>query len=113
MLRAAIRARADQVVGVPDAVAVGLAEADAAPEHGAIEAQRVDLDGRGEIRVGIAEVQAAAVGLDQLQPAVTQAGERPESQSSGGSLGRGHRPQPTPEKAGSHGGPVNPPTLRA
>ena len=41
----------DQVVAVPDAVAVGLAEADAAAEHRAIEAGRVDLERRREIGV--------------------------------------------------------------
>ena len=35
----------DQVVAVPDAVAVGLAEADGAAEHRPVEARRVDLDG--------------------------------------------------------------------
>jgi hypothetical protein len=105
--------QADQLVAVPDAIPVGLAESDASAEHGAIETQRVDLDGRGEIRIGISEVQATAAWLDQAQPAVPQVGEHPESKCSGGSLGRGHRRQATPEQAGSHGGAVNPPTLRA
>ena len=93
MLRAAIRTSRDEVVAVPDAVPVGLAESDAAAEHGAVEARRVDLDGRGEVRVGISEVQAAAV---RARPGPAgrrrRREKRPESQSPGGSLGRGHRP---------------------
>jgi hypothetical protein len=39
----------DQVVAVPDAVAVGLAETDAPTQHRPVEVRRVDLDRRLEL----------------------------------------------------------------
>ena len=58
-----------RVVRVPDAVAIGLAHADAAAEHGAVEGGGVDLDRGAQLLARVAEGEAPAVGLDQLETA--------------------------------------------
>ena len=57
----------DQVVGLPEAVDVALAEADAAVQRPAPGGRVVDRDGRAQVGVGGAE-GAAAAALDDLDP---------------------------------------------
>src|SRR5262249_59743530 len=100
------------VVAVPEPVAIGLAEADAPAGQRAIEARRPHLEDRREIS-RLAEPEPLAVRFDQLDRPAPQAGEQAEGRSPAGSLGRGHRLQPTMANARSHGIKLNPPTLLA
>src|SRR5262249_29155760 len=100
----------DQVLAIPEPVAIGLAEADAPPEQRSMEARRPHLEGCREI-TGLAEPEAPAVRFDQLDRPAPQAREEAEGGSPAGSLDRGHRLQPTTANAESHGVDLNPPTL--
>ena len=70
----AIRISADQVVGLPEAVDVALAEPDAAVQRPAPGGRVVDADGRVEVGAGLAVGAAAAV-LDDLDLAAAGAAE--------------------------------------
>src|SRR4051812_26200748 len=101
----------DEVLAVPEAVAVCLTQTDAAVEDRAIEASGVDLDGGRQVGRCVAEAEPAAVGLDQLQKTTLHAAERSECDSPGCRLDAGHPTGAYSWNACSHGRNCCGPTL--
>ena len=72
----------DEVVGLPEAVDVGLAEADAAAQRAAPGGRVVDRDGGAQVGVGGAEARGGAR-LDDLDPPGGRRGSAPADGGAG------------------------------
>ena len=79
----------DEVVGLPEAVDVGLAEAEAAAQRAAPGARVVDGHRRPQLGAGGAEGAGAAV-LDDLDPAAAQAAQHLGDGGAGGCVAHAH-----------------------